>query len=255
MLEVIKARAVIAKGKASLVRRSDEIDQLKSVAYAWFRTHRTAAIATFPEPEFVDVDAAYQRILSSTARATARNTYKTALKDAKEALAALRARAAVTPPVSESSADTPPDFSKLAADQAMQEILIRRWGECQRCVRADAPLAATVMMGGLLEALCLARVNRMPDKAPVFKAMAAPLDPKTKKVLPLQEWTLRHYLDVAHELKWLTRSGKDVGVVLRDYRNYIHPQKEYSHAIVLAPSDAAMFWGLTKSLTRQILSS
>jgi hypothetical protein len=255
MGEVTKARALILKDKAALVRRRDELDQLTAVSYAWFQTHRSAVIQNVPEAELADVDAAYQRILNSTARATVRKTYVVSLKAAKDALASLRTRRAVASPAPGHSRDTAPDFSKLAADQVMQEILVRRWHECQRCVRADAPLAATVMMGGLLEALCLARVNIMPDKAPAFKATTAPLDFKTKKALPLQEWTLRHYLDVAHELKWLTRSGKDVGVVLRDYRNYIHPQKEYSHGVVLVAHDATMFWDVTKSLCRQLLAS
>ena len=35
----------------------------------------------------------------------------------------------------------------------MRGILGRRWEECRKCIAADAPLAAVVMMGGLLEAL------------------------------------------------------------------------------------------------------
>src|SRR6266508_3631639 len=56
-----------------------------------------------------------------------------------------------------------------------------------------------------------------------------PIDQRTKKPLPLPEWTLRPYIDVAHEICWITRSGKDVAAVLRDYRNYVHPEKQRSH--------------------------
>jgi len=109
-------------------------------------------------------------------------------------------------------------------------------------------------MGGLLEALFVARANAMPDKAPLFKARQAPIDRKTRKPLPLAEWTLRGYIDVAHELGWITRSGKDIAVVLRDCRNLIHPEKQRSLGIELSEHDSKMFWEITKSLSRQLLN-
>jgi hypothetical protein len=101
------------------------------------------------------------------------------------------------------TSDVPPDFSKLIADPRMQQILQRRWIESTLCIAANTPLAATVMMGGLLEALLLARINRETNKAPIFTAVAAPKD-KSNKTHPLKEWTLQHYIDVAHELNWIS---------------------------------------------------
>jgi hypothetical protein len=137
----------------------------------------------------------------------------------------------------------------------MREILERRWDECQRCLDAEAHLAATVMMGGLLEALFVARANRLQDKKPLFTAKATPLDSQTKKPLPLSRWTLQPYLDVGHELGWISSSAKDIAVVLRDYRNYVHPEKERSHGVTLTAHDSDMFWQVTKSLARQLLRS
>jgi hypothetical protein len=71
----------------------------------------------------------------------------------------------------------------------------------------------------------------------------------------LSDWTLRHYIDVGQELGWISRSGKDVAAVLRDYRNYIHPEKQRSHGVTLNAHDSAMFWEVTKSLTRQLLNT
>lgn len=64
---------------------------------------------------------------------------------------------------------------------------------------------------------------------------------------------MRNYLDVAYELGWITRTTKDVGEVMRDYRNYIHPQKELSHGIILEPGDAQMLWEVAKSITMQLV--
>ena len=158
------------------------------------------------------------------------------------------------PPAPRASADGAPDFAPLAGDVTMRTILTRRWEECQRCIAASAPLAATVMMGGLLEALFVARANLLTDKRPLFTAKCTPVDGKTKKALPLSQWTLRPYIDVGHELKWISSSGKDVAAVLRDYRNYVHPEKERTHGVELTEGDARMFWDLTKHLARQLLS-
>lgn len=149
--------------------------------------------------------------------------------------------------------DNAPDFSPLTADTKTQKILISRWEECCRCIAGKAPLAATVMMGGFLETLLLSRVNKEPNKAIIYTAKTSPKDNKTGKPLPLKDWTLRHYIDVAHELKWISESAKNVGEVLRDFRNYIHPHKQLSHGIELKPEDASLFWEITKSISRQLL--
>jgi len=88
----------------------------------------------------------------------------------------------------------------------------------------------------------------------VFGAASAPTEKGTGKPAPLQKWTLKHYIDVAHELGWISSSAKDVGAVMRDYRNYIHPHKEFTHAIKLTTDDAELFWEIAKGMSRQILS-
>ncbi len=108
------------------------------------------------------------------------------------------------------------------------------------------------MVGGLLEGLLLARINRESNKAPIFTAAASPRD-KQNNPLSLRDWTLQDFIGVAHELKWITVAAKDVGVVLRDYRNYIHPQKELSHGVSLTTPDAQILWEIGKSISRQLL--
>ena len=52
--------------------------------------------------------------------------------------------------------------------------------------------------------------------APAFTATSAPRD-KAGKTLQLKDWTLKNYIDVAHELKWITTTAKDIGEVMRDF--------------------------------------
>ena len=111
-----------------------------------------------------------------------------------------------------------------------------------------------VMMGGLLEALLMARIERLADKKPVFTAKAAPKD-KAGKTLPQKEWTLHNYIEICYELGWIGETAKGVSVVLRDYRNYIHPYKELTDGVTLTKDDAAMLWTVVVTLADQILRS
>ena len=72
--------------------------------------------------------------------------------------------------------------------------------------------------------------------------------------MPLSDWRLNHYIEVGQELGWISRSGKEVAAVLRDYRNYVHPEKQRAHGVTLNVHDSSMFWEVTKSLVRQLLS-
>jgi hypothetical protein len=253
--EVEQARNRVSRSKAKQVTNADDRDYLKSVAYAWFRSHRPVLVTAIGEDTVEPVDLQLKAVLDATVRASAKSTYIAALKNAKAALASLRTAALIPRRSAPSASDAPPNFAVLGTDPVMKAILERRWSECQMCLRAGAPLAATVMMGGLLEALFVARANLMSNKGSLFRAKATPIDSKTKKPLALPEWTLRPYIDVGEELGWISRSGKDVAAVLRDYRNYIHPEKERAHGVSLNDHDSSMFWEVTKSLTRQLLSS
>lgn len=253
--EVERARNRVSRLKTKQVTKVDDRDYLKSVAYSWFKSHRPLLVASVGEDALEPVDVKLKAVLDATGRLSTRTTYLAALKNAKDDFASLRGIALVPPRSSPSPSESPPDFAALASDPVMKAILERRWNECQRCIRASAPLAATVMMGGLLEALFVARANLMTNKAPLFRAKATLIDSKTKKPLALPQWTLRPYIDVAAELGWISRSGKDVAAVLRDYRNYIHPEKERAHGVSLNDHDSEMFWEVTKSLARQLLAS
>jgi hypothetical protein len=110
-------------------------------------------------------------------------------------------------------------------------------------------------MGGLLEALFVARSKQLPDKAILFAVPSAPKNPKTGTALPLQEWMLKSYLQVGHEIHWITQTARDVAAVLGEYRNYVHPEKEHRHGVALGQEDSAILWGVTKNLVAQLLAS
>jgi hypothetical protein len=192
-------------------------------------------------------------MLNASERAGSRSKYLESIKSLHAELLDIRSKQMAAASKVVATSDVPPSFATLIPDAKMQGILERRWAECVLCLHAPAPMAATVMMGGLLEGLLLARVNRESNQQRVFTANNSPKDRKTNNPLPLKDWGLKDYIAVAHELKWITVSAKDVGVVLRDYRNYIHPQKELSHGITLVSDDAGILWEVAKSISKQLL--
>src|SRR5438876_10506638 len=117
--EVTKARASIRKKKSKQVSAADEIDQMKSVSFAWFETHRPCVAAHGSQPDLSDVDACYRTIIDSTGRRAARATYSDSLLKAKRSLVELRSFIATNLHASPSAsstptADTPPNFAPLA---------------------------------------------------------------------------------------------------------------------------------------------
>lgn len=255
--ETMTARTFVSKTKVKQVTSVEAIASLKATALTWFNTHRPVLTSSNIEVDLATVDRAYKIVLDSTAKKAARTTYLDALLQAKHALVALRTDLLTAPTIreSENTDDIAPDFTPLAGNDEMRIILTRRWNECSKCVQAEAHLAAIVMMGGLLEALFVARANKMPVKTALINATSAPKEKTTGKTVNYQDWMLDSYIKVGHELKWITNSAKDVADVLKEYRNYVHPEKERRHGIMLGLNDSDMFWVVTKALVRQLLLS
>ena len=247
--EVERLRTQLRRSKQRQVRAVSERSLIKATAQAWFNNHKPASRGL----DLNAVDELYGYVLSCADRNTTREHYVSKLALLKKQLIALRDQLLRAPPAATGSIAAP-DFAPLVTDPRMRQILEGRWTETQRCLGAHAHLAATVMMGGLLEALLLARVHRMPSPGDAFKTKACPKD-KAGKPVPLQQWTLADYIDVAHELGWIARSARDVSAVMRDYRNYVHPYKELSHGVTVLKVDTDLMWAVLGQLVTQILAS
>lgn len=253
--EASNARKRVSSLKSKQVRNVDAVASLKATAQTWFHTHKPVVVAAAPGLDLAAVDQHYTTVLNSTARHAAKRTYLYALSEVKTALISARSATLIAPaaaPVANTD-DLAPDFSPLAGNQEMRDILTRRWHECAKCVKADAHLAAIVMMGGLLEALFVARANKMADKSPLTNAANAHKDKTTGKTTNYQEWMLDTYIKVGCELKWITESAKDVADKLKEYRNFVHPAKELRYGVTLGFNDSSIFWQVTKALARQLL--
>ena len=212
---VTRLRATLHKATNRQVRNSEERTLVKATAQTWFKNQRPFLATLQNDPAFKVVDQAFASLLEWADQNTTRVKYRELLQTIKAHLVKLRSSSVLVAPSVE---PTRPPFQRLISDPKMLAILERRWTETLACQRVGADLAATVMLGGLLEALFLARINRLTNLA-------------------------------------LRQSAKDVGQVLRDYRNYIHPEKELSHGISVVAEDTAMFVSVFSSIAEQIIKS
>lgn len=118
----------------------------------------------------------------------------------------------------------PPDFLKLRLEPGLGEILADRWDQAQRCMNAEAYLAATIIMGSMLEGMLLAVLQKFPREGNTCKA--APIDPRTGKVKYFADWSLSDMINVAHEATWIDLDVKKFSHALREFRNLIHPYQQ-----------------------------
>lgn len=118
----------------------------------------------------------------------------------------------------------PPDFLNLKLEPGLGEILADRWEQAQRSLKAEAFLAATILMGSMLEGMLLAVLQKFPKEANTCQA--APHDPRTRKVKYFADWSLAEMINVAHEAGWLDLDVKKFSHSLREFRNLIHPYKQ-----------------------------
>ena len=253
--EAKRLRAQTKKKKTPQVKGTER-EIIKATALAWFNNHRKQLTPVFTKADLAEIDKLYQRVFAASNKVVLRSSYLDTLKEITDTLTEFRStnlirlsEASFAPPTT----DVPPDFSPVVSNDVMKKILEDRWTEIAACVTAKAPLSAMVMMGGLLEGILYAKVEKLPDKTAVFTAAAAPKDPTTGHPKKLKEWVLQNYLDVAKELKWITQTIHGIGDVVRDYRNFVHPHKQHSEGMFVDPEDAKILWEITKSIARQSL--
>ena len=247
----------IGRLKIQQLRSAEDQNVAKATAYAWIKTQRPKLKPLNNATCMQATDLGFQQLLEFADRATSISKYQALVKKLRGDLIKLRSESITL--INSDALDSDGsladiDFSRLINDNQMQNILIRRWKEIKLCIGVEAHLAATVMIGALLEALLLARINRMPDQGPIYKLEATPKDQKGKVRL-LKEWTLKDLIDVAHEINWIRRAARDISIVLRDYRNYIHPEKERRHGLTDKTMDSKLFAVLLVSLADQISNS
>lgn len=248
-LEVLKKN--LNKKAGIQITSNDERMLLAATSATWFEHHRPQ-FKFLGEETLSGINISYHELMDSSSKKPSRKNVIREIGYLRKKLLELRKKILEEGSVIVTE-DSPPDFSPLIADERMRNLLSKRWRECSACINYDLPLAATVMIGGFVEGMLISKVNQEKDQSKIFKSKSAPMDKKTSSPKPLSDWKLNDLINLAHELGWISKPMKDISGILREYRNYIHPHKEYAHDIVITNSDTKMFWELSKSITRQLL--
>ncbi|WP_424356695.1 hypothetical protein [Methanocella sp. MCL-LM] len=126
-------------------------------------------------------------------------------------------------------AEAMPDFSKITLDEKYNKILSERWDEAIRCANIEAYMAASVMLGSILEGVLYAMANNNQTTAQLSKG--APKDRDIGK------WNLNDLINVATAEGWIKRDRRAFAEVVRDYRNLIHPKEQVKKEIALNRND------------------
>jgi|SRR3989344_2678978 len=255
--ELENLKKILTKKKVSHVNTIEEKNLIKATAYSWINTYQNEF-----EKINIDIDAStiktdYCNLLNYSDNRTKRAVYKKLITSLKSKLIKLRTEVVNKTNSGEILSKNPvvmPNFSSFISDPRMINVLKKRWIEIENCLNNHAPLAATVMMGGLLESVLMTRINTLNDKNILFKQKSTPKDNKTNKPKQLSEWMLKDYIDVSSEIELITKPSADFSRSIRDYRNYIHPEKEIRKGEGIEEGDARLFWVVTTNLIEQLLA-
>ena len=116
------------------------------------------------------------------------------------------------------------NFRNLPVEPAVTEIIVERLMEAQICLEAGAYLSAIFQCGSVLEAVLLGAAKKEQEK--FNRATSSPKQDGKPKAF--QKWTLQELINVANEIGLLHQDVKEFSHGLREFRNYIHPEKQMS---------------------------
>ncbi|MDQ6794936.1 MAG: hypothetical protein M3067_09000 [Chloroflexota bacterium] len=115
----------------------------------------------------------------------------------------------------------PAAVAAATRNPAMAAIVLERMQEAERCIGVESHLAAVVLAGSVLEALCLDFGAQYPERVNRgYEAVFGKAPPK------LHEWSLRSWIEVLGRTGDLSPNIEKFGHGLRDFRNYIHPAQQ-----------------------------
>ncbi|MEI0611868.1 hypothetical protein [Brachyspira pilosicoli] len=119
--------------------------------------------------------------------------------------------------------DVQNNIKKIILDEKVLNLLVRRLEEIKKTIQYKIPFAAIMLSGSALEGILLYAAYKFELN---FKQ--SKLCPKNdnNRVKGFNNWTLNELIDVAYDIGLLTDDVKRLSHNLREFRNYIHPDKE-----------------------------
>ncbi len=143
-------------------------------------------------------------------------------------------------------------IDKLGLDGVVSDILKQRTTEIQKCMQAQASLAAIFLCGSTLEGILLGIASTRPRE--FNQSIQSPKD-KEGKVKKFQDWTLNDFINVARDLDLIGEDVKKFSHALRDFRNYIHPYEQMASNFAPDQHTAKICWQVLQAAITQVSNS
>ena len=105
----------------------------------------------------------------------------------------------------------------LALNENIELLVKQRIEEIYKCIENNIALGAIFLIGSTLEGLLLDLAYKYSDK---FKNAKAGIEKD------FEYWNLEKLITVSCELNFIDKDVNDISHNLRNYRNYIHPNKQ-----------------------------
>jgi hypothetical protein len=129
-------------------------------------------------------------------------------------------------------------LSAVVADKDLLPLLETRLFEARVCLDNRAALAATFLLGSLLEGLLLDAIQAR-SRSDVLRTRRG--DP-----------TLQQLIEVAYANKWIRKDVHQYADVLRDHRNLVHPGKQLADGHRPDTNTARIAWNVVAAAVNDL---
>jgi hypothetical protein len=144
------------------------------------------------------------------------------------------------------------------SDVTLRKIIARDYAELKKQREALAYKGMIIMCGSILEAVLISVLMKQSqlDIDAKYKEIAQEerwnKQPATAPPLNEDKWTLNHLISVAAKLKILYDDGEAYALLVKDYRNLVHPMKEVRKGIKPSKETANAMLILFRNVIAQI---
>ncbi|MEV6946951.1 hypothetical protein AB0N07_34320 [Streptomyces sp. NPDC051172] len=132
-------------------------------------------------------------------------------------------------------------MAEIICEPRMAALLQRRLDEARTCYANGAHVAAIIMLGSLLEGVLLAVIEErdaslMRSKDPDFIGLKA-------------------LIDICHRADWIDVDVERFSQALREYRNFVHPRREFREAHTPDRDTLTVSWHVVNSALNDLAAS
>lgn len=142
------------------------------------------------------------------------------------------------------------NISELDINENLKNIINARLREIELCVNNKIHLSAIILIGSTLEGLL---INIAKNDIENFNKTNSSPKNKEGKTLPLEKWTLANLIDTSYELKYIDKDVKDFSHILRNFRNYIHPNHQLKYNFSPDEYTVKICWQVLRAVVADII--